>query len=106
MNTWSYTQKHRVVDGSEHRFCYMGLNILLFRVLISCKENYLRNHNSFVLQVYGERYVDQMGVIGYFSSNYVNETQIFMKKTIEMATTVSMLLLNNSNMRSSFRLYY
>ncbi|XP_046733402.1 otoraplin-like [Silurus meridionalis] len=38
--------------------------------------------------VYGERYVDQMGIIGYFPSNHVNETQIFRKKTTEMATTV------------------
>ncbi|XP_053475874.1 otoraplin-like isoform X1 [Ictalurus furcatus] len=37
--------------------------------------------------VYGERYVDQMGIIGYFPSNHVNETQIFMKKNVEMATT-------------------
>ncbi|XP_051504535.1 otoraplin-like [Myxocyprinus asiaticus] len=37
--------------------------------------------------VYGDRYVDQMGMIGYFPSNYVNETHIFMKKTVEMPTT-------------------
>ncbi|XP_027021692.1 otoraplin [Tachysurus fulvidraco] len=37
--------------------------------------------------VYGKRYVDQMGIIGYFPSNHVNETQIFMTKTIEIATT-------------------
>ncbi|XP_051507491.1 otoraplin-like [Myxocyprinus asiaticus] len=37
--------------------------------------------------VYGDRYVDQMGVIGYFPSNYVNETHVFQKKTAEMATT-------------------
>ncbi|XP_066535614.1 otoraplin-like isoform X2 [Hoplias malabaricus] len=37
--------------------------------------------------VYGDRYVDQMGIIGYFPSNHVNETQIFEKKTIEMPTT-------------------
>ncbi|XP_076831468.1 otoraplin-like [Brachyhypopomus gauderio] len=37
--------------------------------------------------VYGDRYVDQMGIIGYFPSNHVNETHIFEKKTIEMPTT-------------------
>uniref|UniRef100_A0A8C2DC05 Otoraplin n=1 Tax=Cyprinus carpio TaxID=7962 RepID=A0A8C2DC05_CYPCA len=37
--------------------------------------------------VYGERYVDQMGVIGYFPSNYVNETHVFQKKTVEIPTT-------------------
>ncbi|KAF5904987.1 otoraplin, partial [Clarias magur] len=36
--------------------------------------------------VYGDRYVDQMGIIGYFPSNHVNETQIFTKKTTEVAT--------------------
>ncbi|KAM9477429.1 otoraplin-like isoform 3-T3 [Clarias gariepinus] len=36
--------------------------------------------------VYGDRYVDQMGIIGYFPSNHVNETQIFTKRTIEVAT--------------------
>uniref|UniRef100_A0A8C1A0R2 Otoraplin n=1 Tax=Cyprinus carpio carpio TaxID=630221 RepID=A0A8C1A0R2_CYPCA len=43
--------------------------------------------------VYGERYVDQMGVIGYFPSNYVNETHVFQKKTVEIPTTVSSYLL-------------
>ncbi|KAF4105408.1 otoraplin-like [Onychostoma macrolepis] len=37
--------------------------------------------------VYGERYVDQMGVIGYFPSNHVNETHVFQKKTVEIPTT-------------------
>uniref|UniRef100_A0A672MAI0 Otoraplin-like n=1 Tax=Sinocyclocheilus grahami TaxID=75366 RepID=A0A672MAI0_SINGR len=39
--------------------------------------------------VYSERYVDQMGVIGYFPSNYVNETHVFQEKTVEIPTTVS-----------------
>lgn len=47
------------------------------------------------LQVYGERYVDQMGIIGYFPSNHVNETQIFEKKTMEMPTTVNLLHSNS-----------
>ncbi|RXN15451.1 otoraplin [Labeo rohita] len=42
---------------------------------------------ALLLQVYGERYVDQMGVIGYFPRNYVNETHVFQKKTVEMPTT-------------------
>ncbi|XP_056327134.1 otoraplin-like [Danio aesculapii] len=37
--------------------------------------------------VYGERYVDQMGIIGYFPSNYINETQVFQKHTVEIPTT-------------------
>ncbi|XP_067278179.1 otoraplin-like isoform X2 [Pseudorasbora parva] len=37
--------------------------------------------------VYGDRYVDQMGVMGYFPSNYVNETHVFEKKTVEIPTT-------------------
>ncbi|XP_030628096.1 otoraplin-like [Chanos chanos] len=37
--------------------------------------------------VYSDRYVDQMGIIGYFPSNYVNETHIFQKDTVEIPTT-------------------
>ncbi|KAG9274836.1 otoraplin [Astyanax mexicanus] len=37
--------------------------------------------------VYGDRYVDQMGIIGYFPPNFVNETQVFVKKTVELPTT-------------------
>ncbi|XP_051771973.1 otoraplin-like isoform X2 [Ctenopharyngodon idella] len=37
--------------------------------------------------VYGDRYVDQMGVMGYFPSNYVNETHVFEKNTVEIPTT-------------------
>jgi len=40
-------------------------------------------------QVYGERYVHQMGVVGYFPSNYINETHVFQKNTVEIPTTVS-----------------
>ncbi|TRY60036.1 hypothetical protein DNTS_010083 [Danionella cerebrum] len=37
--------------------------------------------------VYGERYVDQMGLVGFFPSNYVNETLVFQKTTLEIPTT-------------------
>lgn len=46
-------------------------------------------HRVFVLQVYSERYVDQMGIIGYFPANVVNETHIFVPDTIKSLTTVS-----------------
>ncbi|XP_067093045.1 otoraplin-like [Osmerus mordax] len=38
--------------------------------------------------VYSERYVDQMGIIGYFPSNLVNETYIFQKDTVQLPTSV------------------
>ncbi|XP_011601565.2 otoraplin [Takifugu rubripes] len=37
--------------------------------------------------VYSERYVDQMGIIGYFPANVVNETHIFVPDTIKSPTT-------------------
>ncbi|XP_056126146.1 otoraplin-like [Rhinichthys klamathensis goyatoka] len=37
--------------------------------------------------VYGERYVHQMGIVGYFPSNYINETRVFQKNTVEIPTT-------------------
>ena len=40
-------------------------------------------------QVYSERYVDQMGIVGYFPSTVVNETQTFTKDTVTVPTTVS-----------------
>ncbi|XP_046885479.1 otoraplin-like [Hypomesus transpacificus] len=38
--------------------------------------------------VYSERYVDQMGIIGYFPSNLVNETYIFQRDTVQIPTSV------------------
>ncbi|XP_062320612.1 otoraplin-like [Osmerus eperlanus] len=38
--------------------------------------------------VYSERYVDQMGIIGYFPSNLVNETYIFQKDMVQLPTSV------------------
>ncbi|KAA8583727.1 hypothetical protein FQN60_014935 [Etheostoma spectabile] len=39
--------------------------------------------------VYSERYVDQMGIIGYFPATMVNETQKFTEDTIRIPTAVS-----------------
>ncbi|TDH01340.1 hypothetical protein EPR50_G00179280 [Perca flavescens] len=36
--------------------------------------------------VYSERYVDQMGIIGYFPSTMVNETQKFAEDTVKIPT--------------------
>ncbi|CAL9687542.1 unnamed protein product [Knipowitschia caucasica] len=37
--------------------------------------------------VYSERYVDQMGIVGYFPATVVNETLTFAKDTVKMPTT-------------------
>ncbi|XP_041922033.1 otoraplin-like isoform X1 [Alosa sapidissima] len=37
--------------------------------------------------VYSERYVDQMGIIGFFPVNYVNETYTFQRDTVKLPTT-------------------
>ncbi|CAN9499737.1 unnamed protein product [Ophioblennius macclurei] len=37
--------------------------------------------------VYSDRYVHQMGIIGYFPAVMVNETQKFAEDTVEMKTT-------------------
>uniref|UniRef100_UPI0037E75A4D otoraplin-like n=1 Tax=Semicossyphus pulcher TaxID=241346 RepID=UPI0037E75A4D len=37
--------------------------------------------------VYSERYVDQMGIIGYFPATVVKERQKFMEDTVKMPTT-------------------
>ncbi|XP_054654663.1 otoraplin-like [Dunckerocampus dactyliophorus] len=37
--------------------------------------------------VYSERYVDQMGIIGYFPATLVEETQRFREDTVEIPTT-------------------
>ncbi|XP_022042836.1 otoraplin [Acanthochromis polyacanthus] len=37
--------------------------------------------------VYSERYVDQMGIIGYFPATVVKETQKFAVETVKMQTT-------------------
>ncbi|XP_070697598.1 otoraplin-like [Pempheris klunzingeri] len=36
--------------------------------------------------VYSERYVDQMGIIGYFPATVVKEMQKFMEETVQMPT--------------------
>lgn len=40
-------------------------------------------------QVYSERYVDQMGIIGYFPATVVKETHKFMEETVKIPTAVS-----------------
>lgn len=42
-----------------------------------------------LLKVYSDRYVDQMGIIGFFPGNYVNETYTFQHDTVKIPTTVS-----------------
>ncbi|MBN3276228.1 OTOR protein, partial [Polyodon spathula] len=42
--------------------------------------------------VYNDRFVDQMGVLGYFPSNLVKETHVFHKGKTEIMTTVSSVL--------------
>ncbi|XP_075997798.1 otoraplin-like [Genypterus blacodes] len=37
--------------------------------------------------VYGERYVDQMGLIGYFPATMLRETQKFTEETVQIPTT-------------------
>ncbi|XP_056148308.1 otoraplin-like [Lampris incognitus] len=37
--------------------------------------------------VYSERYVDQMGIIGYFPATMVNETYQFKEETVSIPTT-------------------
>ncbi|XP_055018384.1 otoraplin isoform X2 [Boleophthalmus pectinirostris] len=37
--------------------------------------------------VYSERYVDQMGIIGYFPATMVNETYKFREDTVKIPTT-------------------
>uniref|UniRef100_A0A669BU13 Otoraplin n=1 Tax=Oreochromis niloticus TaxID=8128 RepID=A0A669BU13_ORENI len=49
--------------------------------------------------IYSERYVDQMGVIGYFPATVVKETQRFTENTVKIQTTVSSL---NSFMQHFF----
>ncbi|XP_077438301.1 otoraplin-like isoform X2 [Vanacampus margaritifer] len=38
--------------------------------------------------VYSDRYVDQMGIIGYFPAPVVKETQTFREDTVQIPTTV------------------
>lgn len=47
---------------------------------------------SFFWQVYSTRYVDQMGIIGYFPATVVKETHKFVQDTIKIPTTVSIFV--------------
>lgn len=66
-----------------------SVRVFTFDISLSWSANPEITAAALLLQVYGERYVDQMGVIGYFPSNYVNETHVFQEKTVEIPTTVS-----------------
>lgn len=44
-------------------------------------------------QVYSTRYVDQMGIIGYFPATVVKETHQFAQDTVTVSTTVSCMCL-------------
>ncbi|XP_072293000.1 otoraplin-like [Eucyclogobius newberryi] len=37
--------------------------------------------------IYGVRYVDQMGIVGYFPATMVNETQTFREDNVKLPTT-------------------
>lgn len=47
----------------------------------------------FCLQVYSTRYVDQMGIIGYFPATVVKETHKFVQDTVKIPATVSVFSL-------------
>ena len=40
-------------------------------------------------QVYGDRHEDEMGTVGYFPSNLVEEQHVYQEATKEVPTTVS-----------------
>lgn len=46
----------------------------------------------FCWQVYSDRYVDQMGIIGYFPATVVKETHEFTEDTVTIPTTVSIFV--------------
>lgn len=51
-----------------------------------------RGHVIFIYifcQVYSTRYVDQMGIIGYFPATMVKETHTFVQDTVNIPATVS-----------------
>lgn len=51
--------------------------------------NLLERPCCFHWQVYSERYVDQMGIIGYFPATVVKETHKFVEDTVKVPTSVS-----------------
>lgn len=50
--------------------------------------NLLERPCYFHWQVYSERYVDQMGIVGYFPATVVKETLKFAEDTVKIPTTV------------------
>lgn len=51
--------------------------------------NLLERPYYFHWQVYSDRYVDQMGIIGYFPATVLKETHTFTQDTVKIPTTVS-----------------
>lgn len=64
-------------------------NVICIEPFNVCYGNFLQRSCCFFWQVYSERYVDQMGIIGYFPATLVRETQKFMEDTVKIPTTVS-----------------
>lgn len=60
-----------------------------FGILHKFSFSFVRADVSSFWQVYNERYVDQMGIIGYFPATVVKETQKFQEATVKIPTTVS-----------------
>lgn len=54
--------------------------------------NLLERPCYFHRQVYSERYVDQMGIIGYFPATVLKETQKFTENLVKIPTTVSVFV--------------
>lgn len=75
-------------------------NIQLSVWVETCAANWMflwsfvyRDCSVFNFQVYSDRYVDQMGIIGYFPATMVKETFKFVKDVVTIPTTVSIILL-------------
>lgn len=66
------------VKGIEHMYLYTCI--------------YINVYLYFHWQVYSDRYVDQMGIIGYFPATMVKETYKFAEDTVMIPTTVSTLV--------------
>lgn len=54
--------------------------------------NLWKSPRYFLWQVYSERYVDQMGIIGYFPATVVKETHTFVQDTVQIPTAVSIFV--------------
>lgn len=54
--------------------------------------NLWKSPRYFLWQVYSERYVDQMGIIGYFPATVVKKTHTFVQDTVQIPTAVSIFV--------------